>query len=339
MLGIRADANGIIASGHVMRCVAIAEQIEKRGEAVMFITADHFPDELLNQKGFKHVCLESDWQNKNVELGALDTVIKDYDIATLLVDSYQVTKEYLEALHKRVRIAYIDDLYMFEYPVDIIINYAIDADSFAYKKYTDRQPQLLIGPEYTPLRKEFQNIKACVNPEVKNVIITTGGSDNYHIILKLVEKITKIKEWNNISFHIIVGRFFHYEDTATLEYQCSSNNNIKLHKNVKNMAEIMVSCDLAVSAGGTTLAEICACGLPCVCFAIADNQIDGVTSYGKLGIMACAGDIRQNIDNGIETIFTQIALLINNYNIRKQYSSKGSDLIDGSGAGRIAEFL
>jgi len=339
MLGIRADANGIIASGHVMRCIAIAEQIEKSGGSVIFITADYFSEELLNQRGFKHVCLESDWQNKILELDALNSVIREYCITALLVDSYQVTKEYLQTLHKLVKVAYIDDLYMFEYPVDMIINYAMDADQSAYESYRDHFVQLLIGPKYTPLRKEFQNIKFQVNTEVKNVMITTGGSDNYHIILRIVKKIANLNKWNHFCFHIIVGGFFSCEDVTSLENLCVNHENIILHKNIKNMAEIMEKCDLGVSAGGTTLAEICACGLPSICFAIADNQLDGVRSYGKYGIMACVGDIRQNLDAGIEAIFVQIELLKNSYDIRMQYSNQCSKFIDGRGAKRIAEQL
>jgi len=339
MIGIRADANGIIASGHVMRCIAIAEQIEKSGESVIFITADHFPDDLLNQKGFNHICLESDWQDKTLELVAMNTVIEKYGLTTLLIDSYQVTKEYLEKLHTHVNVAYIDDLYKFIYPVDMIINYAIDADISGYEGYNGSTMQWLIGPKYIPLRKEFQNILSQQNPEVKNVLITTGGSDNYHIILWIVKRIIRMNIWNNVCFHIIVGVYFSFEEITALDDLCIPKENIILHKNLKNMAEIMVKCDIAVSAGGTTLAELCACGIPSICFAIADNQLDGIRSYGKSGIMACVGDIRQNLDEGIDAIFVQMERLKNSYEIRKQYSKEGSKLIDGSGARRIADRL
>jgi len=339
MIGIRADANGIIASGHIMRCVAIAEQIENSGEAVIFITADHFSDALLDEKGYNHSCLECDWQEKDLELSMLSEFIQERNLTLLLVDSYQVTKNYLETLHKLVKIAYIDDLYQFEYSVDLLINYSIEANESAYWGDNEHSKQLLLGPKYTPLRKEFQNNKIEINQQVKNVMITTGGSDNYNIALRLIQRVTKKNSFDDICFHVIIGGFFDREDVAALEILCSNYKNIVLHKKVKNMAEIMLQCDIAVSAGGTTLAELCSCGIPTICFAIASNQLSGIDSYGKYGIMSSMGDIRENIDAGAYNIINQIDLLKSDPHIRIQYSQKAKELIDGGGAGRIAERL
>jgi len=337
MIGIRADANGIIASGHIMRCIAIAEQIENRGESAIFITADHFSDILLDEKGYNHSCLECDWQDKDLELNTLSEFIQERNITILLVDSYQVTKNYLEALHKLVKIAYIDDLYQFEYSVDLLINYAIEVNESAYSGYSDVSMKLLLGPKYTPLRKEFQNNNIQINSEVKNVMITTGGSDNYHIALRLIKRITKMNSLDDICVHVIIGGFFDGADVTTLEKLCSDYKNIVMHKDIKNMAEIMLQCDIAVSAGGTTLAELCSCGIPTICFAIASNQQNGINSYGKHGIMSSMGDVRENINAGVDNIISQIELLKNSQNIRMQYSQKARELIDGDGAGRIAD--
>ncbi len=295
MIGIRADANGKIASGHIMRCIAIAEQIENSGESVIFITADHFPDALLDEKGFRHICLNSDWRDKFSETEALSACIRDWNINILLIDSYEVTRAYMEALHRQVKIAYIDDLYMFEYSADMVINYAIDADQMSYAGYNG-SVQFLLGSRYTPLRKEFRDNRIQSSHEVKNVMITTGGSDTYHMTLKLASEIIKRNSCKDLCFHIVAGGFFAPQDITDLEAICSEHQNIVLHKNVKNMAEIMNQCELAVSAGGTTLAELCACGIPVICFAIADNQLGSVTGYGNHEVMVSLGDIRDNLD-------------------------------------------
>jgi len=337
MIGIRADANGIIASGHIMRCIAIAEQIKNRGESVIFIVADHFPDTLLDEKGYKHICLESDWQEKDLELNTLSEFIKEWNITILLVDSYEVTNNYLETLHKLVKIAYVDDIYLFEYSVDLLINYAIEANESTYLDHGNASRCWLLGPKYTPLRKEFQSSKIKINLNVKNLMITTGGSDNYHITLRLINRVITMNFSEATYFHVIIGGFFEVADVTALENICNDHKNIILHKNVQNMAEIMIHCDIAVSAGGTTLAELCSCGIPTICFAIADNQRNGVDSYGKYGIMSSMGDVRKDINVGVNNIIDRIELLKNNQNIRMQYSQKSRALIDGRGAGRIAD--
>ena len=337
MIGIRADANEIIASGHIMRCIAIAEQIENSAEQVIFITSDHFSDTLLDEKGYKHTCLDSDWQNKISELESVALCLKEYNITTLLVDSYEVTRQYLQALHNLVKVVYIDDMHMFVYPVDMVINYTIETDESQYDTYNDNSVQFLLGPKYIPLRKEFENNSNQIKSDFKNVIITTGGSDNYHLIHSMVNRVIKINSWNDICFHIIIGGFFCDEDILELESISSKHVNIVLHKDVKNMAKIMLSCDLAVSAGGTTLAELCACGLPTICFAIAKNQLEGVSAYGKSGVMVSVGDIRHDLQSGVDEIIRQIELLKNSKETRQLYAEKAKALVDGSGAKRIAE--
>ena len=113
MIGIRADANEKIASGHIMRCIAIAEQMNSSSEQVVFITADHFPDSLLDEKGYQHVCLSSDWKDKNSELESLTLCLEKYNITTLIVDSYEATRQYLQTLHKLIKVVYIDDIVIF----------------------------------------------------------------------------------------------------------------------------------------------------------------------------------------------------------------------------------
>lgn len=339
MIGIRADANSVIASGHIMRCIAIAEQLVAVGETVIFITADHFSDALLDEKGWRHICLNSDWNDKDTEIEDMKAVISYHEITLLLVDSYQVTKKYLQTFGGIVKIAYIDDLYMFEYPVDVIINYAPGVKYELYEAYRSKSVKFLLGPEYVPLRKEFQKPPIRINSKVNDVLITTGGSDNNHFVHRIVCKIAKMEEFSRIRFHIILGGFFSYEDGAALEAIGCYSTNIIVHRNVRNMADIMRQCDMAVSAGGTTLAELCAVGLPAICFAIADNQIEGVSAFGKNGVMDSAGDISGDIIAGVDKVVEKIMYLKDDYEMRKHYSLKGRTLIDGGGALRIAEEL
>ena len=50
MIWIRADANKEIGSGHMMRCLSVAEALKKRGEQVIFVVADEEATQLLAQR-------------------------------------------------------------------------------------------------------------------------------------------------------------------------------------------------------------------------------------------------------------------------------------------------
>ena len=91
MLYIRADMNRIIATGHVMRCLAIADAAEILGRKTTFILADDQAEELIKQRGHKTIILHTEWNNMDIELEQLKNIIMTYKIHALLVDSYQVT--------------------------------------------------------------------------------------------------------------------------------------------------------------------------------------------------------------------------------------------------------
>ena len=101
----------------------------------------------------------------------------------------------------------------------------------------------------------------------------------------------------------------------------------------------MLMCDLAVSAAGSTLYELCACGTPAVTYALADNQLPGADAFHRAGIMISLGDIRADMDNPIEKIMESIWVLSGDLSKRKEISRRMQGVIDGNGAKRIVEKL
>lgn len=335
MIGIRTDANEIIATGHVMRCIAIAQQLEKLNQEFIFIASDSYTTNFIVGKGYECICINTKWNDKDNEIDKIKECIINNNISKLIIDSYEVTKLYLESLKEYTKVIYIDDLYKFEYPVDVLINYGLNVDTKKYNYQSNRNISFLLGRKYTPLRMEFQNQAIKIRQNVTDVLITTGGSDNLCVVEKIIKRIIDTKEYNSIRFHIVVGRFF--RNIEMLDVLAENNKKIILHKNVQNMSKLMKKCDVAISAGGTTLAELCACGLPTICFAIADNQLSGIEIYGNEEIMISIGDIRDNIDESINNIFIALERLMKNKQMREKIVSKGKAFIDGNGARRIAE--
>ena len=167
-IGIRVDANEIVATGHVMRCLAIAEELRKIGQELLFISADDFPRPLIEQKGFEFVSLQTDWKHMEKEIEQLQAVIDRYHIGLLLADSYYVTRAYFERIHSFMKVMYIDDLGKEVYDVDCTICYA---DYYRELELEERYPsnvKLLLGTRYAPLRREFSNLpQKIISPEIK----------------------------------------------------------------------------------------------------------------------------------------------------------------------------
>lgn len=331
---IRVDGNSVIATGHVMRCLAIADAFKMRGEDVVFITADRYPEKIINTRGYKIICLNSVWNDMDTEIEKLKRVIEQYDIDKLLIDSYYVTENYLSEIRKYTQTIYIDDMGKIQADTDILINYA-NPDIVDYNSlYDGTDTRLLTGYEYTPLRKEFFDRKYLCRTDGKKVFLTTGGTDKYGIEYKIADYVIE----NNLKMQlfVVVGRY--NRDYASLAVmQDKYPDKIKVFYNIDNMADVMSECDVAISAGGTTLFELCACKIPTICFAFADNQLGLTNTFGGKGVMINLGDIRDDVSGRINDMVNEAEDLLCDISKRQRISGKMSGLIDGSGTMKIVD--
>ena len=337
---IRADANNSIATGHIMRCISIAQAAIKEGNEVKFVVADLDAEVLLEKYDMSYICLHTTWNDMDGEIGEISEVIHDEKPDCVLVDSYYVTEKYLSKLRSLCKVAYIDDLNMFTYPVDIVINYGAFADKFDYEKQYRKlgmDTKFLLGCQYVPLRSQFQNVDYQIKENVTDVLITTGGTDNYNIAGKLATALLSSMKLRNIRFHIVVGAY--NKNKNNLEELQRTNDNLVLHYNVAEMAKLMTSCDIAISAGGTTLYELCACGIPTIAVLFADNQLDNVVRLEQEGLLVYAGDVRRDIDSVLEKIVRLVENMMVDCIMRELLSERMKNKGVSNGTNRIVEKL
>lgn len=337
---IRADANEEIGTGHVMRCLSIAEAFRHRGEEVTFIIADERSRSMIEEHGFSVICLDSVWNDLEKEISSLVQAIKVQGISSLLIDSYFVTEAYLKEIGRHAKIAYIDDLNQFLYPVDLLVNYNIYAGELEYeKRYREAglDTKFLLGCRYVPLREEFSRVDRKINETVSRVLITSGGTDPYDAVGGILENLSE-KPWFDVTeFHVILGRF--NKNREKLEERWGNCKNVVLLRNVKNMAEHMTQCDMAVTAGGVTTYELCATGIPSVMYTLADNQLDIANTVSRLGIMPWVGDIREDRQQCLKAIGEQTEQLRNSLSMRRKLSEKMREMVDGKGCERLVDII
>ena len=370
MVVIRADANSKIGMGHVMRCLSVADALLKRGEEVLLVTADDTPVPLLTKKGVPYRVLHTDYADMEAELPGLLCILQELtqraelpeevlsrmssqrkDIA-ILVDSYYVTEKYLAALKKRITTIYMDDIYAFSYPVDMLINYNIYGEEMGYEKdaaFADTK--LLLGANYVPLREEFaagagyvQSRKelslgaANVTPaEEGGILITTGGSDSFNLAGQLLMEAMKYDALKEKEYHVVSGSLNPH--IGELQALAQKHENIHIHCNVTNMAELMAESEVALSAGGSTLYELCAVGVPVIAFSFAENQERLVQTFVKRGIAQYGGNYRTDGNKMIQNTIAGLEKLCGDEALKTEYRRKALQLVDGRGAERIAEAL
>jgi UDP-2,4-diacetamido-2,4,6-trideoxy-beta-L-altropyranose hydrolase len=255
----------------------------------------------------------------------------------IIVDSYYVTGRYLVELRRLGMLVLMEDLGRQVYPADALINYNIYAKQLSYDKLYPQDTDLLLGCSYVPLREEFISVCRSNREEVTNVLITAGGADEYNIAGALIRRLGAEPSMAALVLQVVAGPL--NQNIAELEQLSEANPQVVLHRNVTDMAGLMQRCDAAISAGGSTLYELCACGVPTISLSYADNQLQGVKEFHSRKIINYAGDMRNEPVATLEHIVWQLSELCRDSELRTSQSMKMQELVDGFGAHRIAEKL
>lgn len=96
----------------------------------------------------------------------------------------------------------------------------------------------------------------------------------------------------------------------------------------------MARCDIAVTAGGSTLYELAACGVPAIVFAYADNQLLHIKALERYGIVKYVG-YYQELDR--RKLIEEFKYLMAHMNVTNEIAERAQSLVDGNGCGRIVE--
>ena len=226
----------------------------------------------------------------------------------------------------------MDDLNLLEYSVDAVISYANYWKKFQYK-INDKRITYLLGMKYVPLKQAFWNCEAKIISEKANkLLILTGGSDSFNVTEQILDS---IDTYQFQTIDVICGIYNTNYNKFVKKYE--NNKNIKLHQAVNNIEQYMKKADIAISAGGTTLYELCAIGTPAISFSFADNQLDNVRQFQEDGLIDYAGDAR--MDDIAGTINLYLTRYRNDFELRKEKSEKMQKMVDGKGAIHLAEAL
>ena len=358
MTGIRCDANSIIASGHMMRCLTIAKELVRQGESVTFFLADEESKGLFDAcRGgeIEHcdaVVLGTNWRDMEAELPILIKELPNRDITRILVDSYSVTPTYFHKLKEICPVVYIDDLKADIYPVDVLINYSGYYKSLGYEEayrgvcgHRAEPVKLLLGLKYAPLREQFYRTEdetaheeAGKTPgsEDMNVLLTSGGADTRGMLLAtLLEAEKQGLLDGGITWHVVVGSLV--KDDGAITSFAGDHEPVQIHKAVTDMAGLMRKCNIAICAAGTMLTECAAIGLPAIFYQVADNQKYNVEFWSSTGGMIFAGDATEETEKTIENICRKLKDIIHGKDRCAQMKGSLSGLTDGRGAVHIAE--
>lgn len=337
----RVDANTEIGYGHLMRCVAMAQELHSLKIEVSFLVSK--PSENIRKRLEEDAftCIPVKAVPGSSE-DALETAgyAASVKASWIGIDGYQFNGKYQKYLKdKGFSLFFIDDYGHCEhYFADIILNQNISATEDYYKSRED-YTELLMGTDYVLLREEFKayrKFRRKIFGRAEKILITIGGSDPYNVTLKALEGIEKTG-LKNLEVKVITGGA--NPNIAAIEnFACKSGAGLKIEilKDIKNMSEIMAWADIAVSGGGSTCWELALLGLPALVTAWADNQRPIADALGKKEIAVNLGwHEKITADN----IAGELEKLILSPESRKKMSENAQKTIDGLSTQRVMEAL
>lgn len=313
-IAFRTDASLQIGTGHVMRCITLAEALRDRGADCRFICREFTNNlfERIRQSGFEVFALPAiehadisnlppeqtalahgNWLGVDYTIDAAQTVAalegNRYD--WLIVDHYALDHQWEEKLRPFCeRIIVIDDLADRIHNCDILLdqNFYQDLD----KRYNGLIPQqctTLLGPAYVLLRPEFEKARQRLRARdgsVKRMVVFFGGNDQKNhtqAVLLALEKMNAM----DISVDAVVSSI--NPNRYLIQELCDKLPRVTYHCNVSNMAELIVNADLGIGAGGATMWERCSLGLPTITVVFAENQLHTTEAVAQLGAIDYAG--------------------------------------------------
>ncbi len=332
----RADSSSIIGTGHIMRCLTLADSLKEKGVEISFISIKEKGNliQLIEEKGYKVYKLPI----KSDEKKTLD-ILKNQKstIDWLIIDHYNIDTFWETKFNKFVKkIMVIDDLANRKHNCELLLDQNYYLKKNRYKGLISNKCKQLIGPDFALIKKEFLKLRKKLEPrtgKVKQILVFMGGADFTNETSKILKAI-KLLNNPGIKFNIVIGPANQYYNK--LKKEIAKISNAVCFYNINNMAELMFNADLCIGACGSTTWERLIMGIPSIVIIIADNQKENAESLDKKECIINLGFYNKVT---IKNVFTKIEYLINNPNIIKRMSKKAQKIVDGKGTGRVTNIL
>lgn len=358
IIAFRVDASSMIGSGHLMRCLTLANALKMEGAEIYFISRHLLlPYQSLIQQAFtlhllptnKHMhhiettqqSIYENWLGTTWEEDANDSchILKTLsNVDLLVVDHYGIDARWETYVRSHVKkILVIDDLANRAHDCDSLLdqNYYYGKES-RYEHLVPKNTLCLLGPQFALLRPEFQKARQLfprlerTHLPVKRINICFGGVDAKGDTIKVL---TMLKPWldeKKLQIDVIVSSACSHIDV--INEWVKQYSSIRLYISPPNLAELLALADIGIGAVGSMIWERACVGLPSITLAIAENQQQLAEDTARAGMHLFLG---KSSSVSTEQLQAAISLLLNNSPLRQNFADNSLHLTDGQGTQRV----
>lgn len=355
-IAFRVDASSQIGSGHVARCLALAEALRNQHGDVRFLCRP-LPGDLIDQvraRGFSvealsptsdvatsgsHANADADGMSWREDLAATQHALAAWgDVEWLVVDHYGLDANWERAMRRLVRqTMVVDDLANRPHECELLLDHNCGADKRErYDGLLGRNCRTLLGPEYALLPPGFQlatGRRRDRSGVVRHVLVSFGGADPTDETSKAIRALASIGR-PDLDVAVAVGASnARREEIAEL---CSAYSNIHCHHNPSNMPELYAEADLAIGGGGVSMLERCAFSLPAIIVSLAPNQEAGCRALAVQGGALYLGDAAKTHR---EQIALALQVMLGSPELVHHVSAQAGTVVDGRGVERVVRAM
>lgn len=353
-IAFRADASIQIGTGHIMRCLTLADALRERGAKCTFVCRPHHGHLAERIRSTEHEMrmlppiatdrsstardLYANWLGCSQEQDAAHTIqALDEHYDWLIVDHYGLDAAWERELQPKAdRMLVIDDLANRPHVCDVLLDQNLGRKATDYADLVGSTAQCLIGPQYALLRSDFAQLREYSlarrrKPKLKHILVNMGGIDKNNITGRILETLRHCDLLSSCRITVVMGRNAPALAIVQKQAQTFPEGTCEVLVDTKNMAKLMADSDLAIGAAGSTSWERCCLGLPTIIFVLAENQKHIADALNTAG----AAIVREMDDRHTLGCLGNV---ISNFCLRA-LADISSQVTDGQGTSRLIRIL
>tara|TARA_Y100001001_G_scaffold4669_1_gene4875 strand:+ start:12059 stop:13165 length:1107 start_codon:yes stop_codon:yes gene_type:complete len=310
----RADASLNIGSGHIMRCLTLADTLREQGADCRFICRQHpghlcdlieargfvvhrlpFQESIPDQELTHAHWLGASWSE---DAAACQSILSELSVSWLVVDHYALDSRWEGKMlcgltDPAINLLVIDDLADRPHVANLLLDQNLGRSSEDYLGLVPEDCEVLVGPRYALLRPEFQEWREAslarrANPAFQQLLINLGGVDKDNVTGQVLQKLRTCDLPSNLKICVVMGATAPWREAVSTQAR-DMPWPTQVIINADCMASHMTAADFAIGAAGSTAWERCALGLPTLMLTLAENQKPIAKGLQDAGAAVCLG--------------------------------------------------
>lgn len=355
----RCDASIQIGTGHVMRCLTLADALTEKGAECHFICREHEGHllEVIKQRGHQAYKLPFEGDMENSSKGAIKLLHANWLGATQQEDAQQcidiiklIQPDWLIVDHYAIDIVWektlrpcckklmvIDDLADRRHDCDILLDQTFGRNIEDYLEWVPKHCQVLCGSRYALLRPEFAqwrdySLERRKEGQLKHLLINLGGVDKDNITTQILRGLQRSPLPECCKITVVMGSTAPWIESVKAQAEALPWET-QVKSGVNNMAELMANADLAIGAAGSTSWERCCLGLPTIMLVLAENQ-----QQIALNLQNANSVYAINLESSLESIILKaVRYFTEIQGVLEDMSINASRILDGCGSILVIE--